>query len=76
MARLFRHSVLLVALLGLLFETASPGPISAADPAPYYENLTQSCTTTNYVKPCHNRDSDDAYFVYMAECSSQITTFC
>jgi hypothetical protein len=76
MARLFRHSVLLVALLGLLFATASPRPISAADPAPYYENLTQSCTTTNYVKPCHNRDSDDAYFVYMAECSSQITTFC
>lgn len=55
---------------------AGLGTTRAVDPAPYYENLTQSCTTTNYVKPCHNRDSDDAYFVYMAECSVSITTFC
>ena len=48
----------------------------AADPAPYYENLTDSCTNTAWLTPCHNRDGDDAYFVYMAECSNTVTTFC
>jgi len=57
-------------------QVATNGPTQAADPAPYYENLTQSCATTNYVKPCHNRDSDDAYFVHMAECSGSVSTFC
>ncbi len=55
---------------------AGLGTTRAVDPAPYYQNLTRSSTETIYVKPCHNRDADDAYFVYMAECSVSITTFC
>ncbi len=28
------------------------------------------------MKPCHNSSGDDEYFVYMAECSVSVTTFC
>lgn len=75
MKRLLAAATLLCASV-VLVQGVGGQSSSAADPAPYYENLTQSCATTNYVKPCHNRDSDDAYFVYMAECSGSITTFC
>ena len=62
--------------LGSSFVFTNIPSTSAADPAPYYQDLTQSCATTNYVVPCHNRDDDDAYFVLMAECSTQVTMFC
>lgn len=64
------------ALAVSVLAVATSSSTSAADPAPYYQNLTQSCTTTGYTTPCHNRDDDDAYFVYMAQCSVTITTFC
>jgi len=64
-----------LAAVGVL-QNATNRPTQAADPAPHYENLTRSCSTTNYVKPCHNRDSEDGYLVYMAECSVSVTTFC
>lgn len=51
-------------------------PTKAADPAPYYENETPSCAANGNAKPCHRRDSDDAYFVKLAECSISITNFC
>lgn len=51
-------------------------PTKAADPAPYYENETPLCTANGNVKPCHRKDSDDAYFVKLAECSVSITNFC
>lgn len=50
--------------------------VRAADPAPYYENLTQSCTASNGVKPCHTTSGADEYFVRMAQCSDTITGFC
>lgn len=51
-------------------------PTKAADPAPYYENETPACDTNGNVKPCHRKDSDDAYFVKLAECTVSITNFC
>ncbi len=55
----------------------SPVQVShAADPAPYYENETSSCTATSNTKPCHVQDGTDAYFVRMGECGGAVTNFC
>lgn len=75
MKRLVLFLVIAIAAIGVV-QASSQSPTRAADPAPYYEQLTNSCTATNDVKPCHNRSGDDEYFVYMAECSVSITTFC
>lgn len=66
----------LVAVAAGLLVISPVSPSKAADPAPYYEQLTQSCTTTGNVKPCHDRDGDDAYRVKLAECTVSVTTFC
>ena len=52
-----------------------PTPATAAEAAPYYENLTPACSDNNQ-KPCHRRDDEDAYYVEMGECNDTITNFC
>lgn len=64
-----------VASVGVV-QVVTNQPTGAADPAPYYERLTNSCTQTGDVKPCHTSNGDDEYFVYMAPCTDSLVTFC